>query len=156
MGTFWELDRKPSPYLPLQKDKKLPLGAWLHHPIGSPLQKLRNIPWWYDGATQLALLTCFIVRLFWGPATRIGASHVKNCFLTNWLEGRERKLDGAAKKVGRLCVHVHAHSIGLPSFLPVDFKEQAGRTQSLRNRVRAPSLTLFRATSPFGPILCGI
>jgi hypothetical protein len=67
-----------------------------------------------------------------------------NFFLTNWLEeGRERKLDGPAKKVGRLCVHVHAHSICLPSFPPADFKEQAGRTQGLHNQVRAPSLTLL-------------
>jgi hypothetical protein len=34
-----------------------------------------------------------------------------------------------------------AHSICLPSFLPTDFKEQAGRTQGLHNRVRAPSPT---------------
>ncbi len=39
MGTWWEI-KSPS----LQKDKKHPLGACLHHPIGSPLQKLRNIP----------------------------------------------------------------------------------------------------------------
>ncbi len=38
LGTWWEI--KPPP---LQKDKKHPLGACLHHPIGSPLQKLRNI-----------------------------------------------------------------------------------------------------------------
>jgi hypothetical protein len=31
----------------------------------------------------------------------------KNLFLLNCVEGRERKLDGAAKKVGRLCVDVH-------------------------------------------------
>jgi hypothetical protein len=42
MGTFWELDGKSSPHL-FKKDKKHPLGACLHHPIGSPLQKLRNI-----------------------------------------------------------------------------------------------------------------
>jgi hypothetical protein len=30
----------------------------------------------------------------------------KNLFLRNCVEGRERKLLGAAKKVGRLCVHV--------------------------------------------------
>jgi hypothetical protein len=38
LGTWWEIKS-----LPLQKDKKHPLGACLHHPIGSPLQKLRNI-----------------------------------------------------------------------------------------------------------------
>jgi hypothetical protein len=43
-----------------------------------------------------------------GQATRIGAAHVWNFFFKkiNCLEGRERKLDGAAKKVGRLCVHM--------------------------------------------------
>jgi hypothetical protein len=33
MGTVWELDRKSSPY---------------------PFKKIRNFPWEYDGATQLA------------------------------------------------------------------------------------------------------
>jgi len=42
MGTVWELDGK-SP-TPLQKDNKHPLGGCLCHPIGSPLQKIRNIP----------------------------------------------------------------------------------------------------------------
>ncbi len=35
----------------------------------------------------------------------------KNLFLRNWEEGRERKLDGAAKKVGSLCVHVRILSV---------------------------------------------
>jgi len=39
MGTWWEI-KPPS----LQKDKKHPLGACLHHPIGSPVTKIRNIP----------------------------------------------------------------------------------------------------------------
>jgi len=45
-GIWWELfgnlmgNQVPT----LQKDRKHPLGACLHHPIGSPLQKLRNIP----------------------------------------------------------------------------------------------------------------
>ncbi len=47
----------------------------------------------------------------------------------------------------RLCVH----SICLPSFLPADFKEQAGRTQGLQNHVRAPSLTLFGLLLHFDP-----
>jgi hypothetical protein len=45
---------------------------------------------------------------------RIGGSHVWNLFLTNCLEGSERKLDGAAQKVGRQCVHVHILSACLP------------------------------------------
>jgi len=56
-------------------------------------------------------------------------------FLTNCREGRERKLDGAAKKAGGLCVHI-AHFICKPPFLPADFKEEAGRTQGFRNDVR--------------------
>jgi hypothetical protein len=63
MGTIWELDRKSSPY---------------------PFKKIRNFPWEHGCTTQLALLTCFIVRgFFLGPATRIGASHVRILFLTN-------------------------------------------------------------------------
>ncbi len=45
------------------------------------------------------------------------------CLLQIALEGRQRKLDGAAQKMGRQC----AHLICLPPFLPADFKEQAGR-----------------------------
>jgi hypothetical protein len=50
---------------------------------------------------------------FEGQATRIDAAHVWNFIFyflkTNCLEGRERKLDGAAKKVGRLCMHMYVH-----------------------------------------------
>jgi hypothetical protein len=59
MGTFWELDGKSSPPPPFQKDKKHPLGACLHHPIGSPLTKIRNIP-----VDMLVLFTCFILMCF--------------------------------------------------------------------------------------------
>jgi hypothetical protein len=65
MRTVWELDGKSSPP-PLQKDKKHPLGACLCHAIGSPLQKekkRKETPTSLGhvvGATQLALLTCFI------------------------------------------------------------------------------------------------
>jgi hypothetical protein len=44
----------------------------------------------------------------------------KNLFIRNSLEGRERKLDGAAKTVGRLC----AHFVCLPPFMLANFKEQ--------------------------------
>jgi hypothetical protein len=53
MGTFWELDGKSNPH-PFQKDKKHHLGACLYHPIGSPIQKKRNI-----GAPHMNILTCF-------------------------------------------------------------------------------------------------
>jgi hypothetical protein len=53
-------------------------------------------------------------------------------------KGRQRKLDGRAKMVGRL--RVHAHFIRLPPFPLADFKEQAGRTQGRHNHVRAPSV----------------
>jgi hypothetical protein len=58
----------------------------------------------------------------------------KKLSLRNSVEGRERKLDGAAKKVGRLCVHVRI----LCAFLPVNFKEQAGRSQGFHNHVHDP------------------
>jgi hypothetical protein len=87
---------------PLQKDNKHPLGACLCHPIGSPLQKNMKHPWGHVGAAQLALLTCFILMCL----LRIGASHVWNLFLTNSLEGRQRKLYGAAQKMGTLFCNV--------------------------------------------------
>jgi hypothetical protein len=63
-----------------------------------------------------------------GQATRIGASHVWNLFLTNCVESRKTKSDGAAKKVVRLC----AHFICLPASLPfcqrISRSRQAGRT----------------------------
>jgi hypothetical protein len=43
MGIVWELDRKSSPH---------------------SFKKIRNIPWGHVGATQLALLKCFILRVF--------------------------------------------------------------------------------------------
>jgi hypothetical protein len=50
------------------------------------------------------------------------------CFSTNCVESRERKSDGAAKKVGRLC----AHFICLPACLHfcqrISRSRQAGRT----------------------------
>ncbi len=58
----------------------------------------------------------------------------KNLFITNSLEGRQRKLDGAPKRVGRLC----AHFVCLPPFMPANFKGQAGRSQGLHNRVCDP------------------
>jgi hypothetical protein len=58
-------------------------------------------------------------------------------FWTN-RQGRERKLDGQAKKVGRL--RVHAHFIRPPPFPLADFKEQARRTQGGHNHVRDPSV----------------
>jgi len=61
----------------------------------------------------------------------------KNLFLRNCVEGRQRKLDGATKKVGRRCVHVW-HLVCLPPFLPPNFKEQAGRSQGFHNHVRDP------------------
>ncbi len=61
----------------------------------------------------------------------------KNLFLRNCVEGRERKLNGATKKVGRLSVHVW-HLVCLSHFLPANFKEQAGRSQGFHNHVRDP------------------
>ncbi len=52
-----------------------------------------------------------------------------NVFLTNFLEGKERKLDGAAQKVGRLCVHVHIPSACLP------FCQRISRSRQAENRV---------------------
>ncbi len=90
---------------PLQIDNKHPLGGCLHHPIGSPLQKNRKHPWGHVGATQLALLTCFILMCFFRDKLQGWVVPMYGiCFLTNCIEGRERKLDGAAQKVGRKCV----------------------------------------------------
>ncbi len=61
----------------------------------------------------------------------------KNLFFRNCVEGRERKLDAATQKVGRVCVHVW-HLVCLPRFLPANFKEQAGRSQGFHNHVRVP------------------
>jgi hypothetical protein len=36
-----------------------------------------------------------------------------------------------------------AHLICLPTFLPADFKEQAGRTQGFHNHVHEPSAVLW-------------
>jgi hypothetical protein len=69
----------------------------------------------------------------------------KNLFLRNSLKGRERKLDGAANTVGRLC----AHLVCLHPFMPANFKGQAGRSQGLHNRVCEPK---FR--SPRCCVLC--
>jgi hypothetical protein len=57
------------------------------------------------------------------------------------VEGRERKLDGEAKKVGRLCVHVR--------ILSANFKEQAGRRQGFQHHVRDP-----REGENFGLLAC--
>jgi len=87
--------------------------------------KNKKHPWGHVGAApQLALLTCFILMCFLkGQATRIGASHVWNWFITNCLEGRQRKLDGAAQKMGRQC----AHLIRLPASLSASGFQGAGR-----------------------------
>ncbi len=61
----------------------------------------------------------------------------KNLFLRNCVKGRERKLDAATQKVGRLCVHV-SHLVCLPRFLPANFKEQTDRSQGFHNHVRDP------------------
>jgi hypothetical protein len=51
-----------------------------------------------------------------------------------------------------MCACVHILSACLPSFLPADFKEQAGRqggrTQGLHNHVRAPSIIWQIARMP--------
>ncbi len=59
----------------------------------------------------------------------------KNLFIGNSLEGRERKLDGTAKTVGRLC----AHFVCLPPFMPANF-----RNQGLHNRVCYPKFRSSR------------
>jgi hypothetical protein len=62
------------------------------------------------------------------------ASLHKKLVFRNCREDRERKLDGAAKMVGRLC----AHFVCMPPFLPANLKEQAGRNQGFHNHVRDP------------------
>jgi hypothetical protein len=49
----------------------------------------------------------------------------KKLLIKNWVEGRERKLDGAAKKVGRLCVHVRILSACLPFCQQISRSRQA-------------------------------
>jgi hypothetical protein len=72
-------------------------------------------------------------------------ARVWNLFLTNCL-GRERKLHGPAKRwADYACT---AHDICLPPFLPVGFKEQAGRTQGLHNLVsHQPPVQILRMHS---------
>ncbi len=102
--------------------------------------KMRNIPWEHDGATQLALLTCFILRFFYEQATsRIGAAHVWNVFNKLPRAGRENYMN---QKVGRLCVHVHILSACLPlrhwSLYAIGFQGE-GRQNPGSSHVRAPS-----------------
>jgi hypothetical protein len=82
----------------LQTDRFLHLQATL-------LKSARLHPHW---GQQLARSQGWMVSLH------------KNLFIRNSLEGRERKLDGAAKTVGRLC----AHFVCLPPFMPANFKGQ--------------------------------
>ncbi len=108
----------PPNCLTLSKNKKHPLGACWCHPIGAPHMLNPKV-------------------FFLGQATRIDVSHRK-CFLTNCLEGKERKLDGAAQKVGRLCLHVQILSACLP------FCQRISRSRQAEPRVfeivRAPHL----------------
>jgi hypothetical protein len=58
-GFWWEI--KPPP---LQKDFKNPFAFWGHvcaTQLAHPFKKNKNHPWRQGGATQLALLTCFIL-----------------------------------------------------------------------------------------------
>jgi len=50
---------------------------------------------------------------------------LKVLLLRNCVQGRERKLDGAAKKVGRLCVHVRILSACLPFCQRISRSRQA-------------------------------
>jgi len=59
-------------------------------------------------------------------------------FFNKLRRGPGEKIRWSSSK-GRQIMCASAHSIRLPSFLPTDFKEQAGRTQGLHNRARAPS-----------------
>jgi hypothetical protein len=47
VGTWWEIQSPP-----LQKDKKQPLGACLHHPIGSPIVVTYEIHVFFEGAQK--------------------------------------------------------------------------------------------------------
>ncbi len=59
-----------------------------------------------------------------GLSDMIGA-RLPNLFLRNCVEGRERKFDGAAKKVGRLGVHVRILSACFPFCQRISRSRQA-------------------------------
>jgi hypothetical protein len=109
LGGYWRTWRA---LLLLQTDRFLHLQATL-------LKSARLHPHW---GQQLARSEGWMVSLH------------KKLFIRNSLEGRERKLDGAAKRVGRLC----AHFVCLPPFMAANFKGQAGRSQGLHNLVCDP------------------
>jgi len=58
-----------------------------------------------------------------------GGNGQRNLFLRNCIEGSERKFDGGAKKVGRLCVHVRILSAYLP------FCQRISRSRQVEARV---------------------
>ncbi len=110
MGTIWELDESKRILMNYWWEQEEFdgnfLGTWQEF-NPSPLQKIRNIPWRH-GATQLALLTSFILRFFLGTSYWDRSFPWKEIFKNKLRRAeRERKLDGPAKKVGSLCVHVH-------------------------------------------------
>jgi hypothetical protein len=57
-------------------------GNLMGNQAPTPFRKIRNILWGHVGATQLALLSCFILRFFLKgqQATRVGTSHVWKFF----------------------------------------------------------------------------
>jgi hypothetical protein len=100
MGTVWELN----------ENKRILMGYWWE-------------PEEFDGN---CLGTWWEIKL-----DRVLAFPCMEFLLTNCLEGRERKkLDGVAKKVGRLCVHSCAHFVFLPAFLSSSGFQGAGRQQA--------------------------
>jgi hypothetical protein len=77
MGTVWELDEKSSPR-PFKKIRNIPWGYVCATQLAHPLKNKKH-PWGHVGSTKLALLTCFILMcFFYGQATQIGASYVWN------------------------------------------------------------------------------
>ncbi len=122
MGTVWELDKNNGNLMGIQP---------------ATLQKDNEYQLRHVGSTQLALLTCFILRFFLGTSY-LDRYPCMEMFLTNCL-GQGEKIRWTKKKGGQtMCAC--AHSICLPPFLPADFREQAGRTQGLHNHVRAPKI----------------
>ncbi len=106
------------------------LGGMFVPPNWLTPSKNKKHPYGYVGATQLVLLTCFILMWFFqGQATRIVAAQVWNFLNKLPVSGRENQME-QLKKVGRQWVHACSHFISKTPFLPADFKEQAGPTFS--------------------------